>query len=421
MPTRRRITPLVSTLLGASVALVGCTAVSGQPPAIEPVTLGLLTDAASDPDAVRGAQLAVDLVNEAHPDLSLPLAADAGLPGLRGAGLTLVVGDTAGRAETAEAAVRELITEQRAVAIVAADSAEVLADAAADASARKTPVVDCGTSAGYLLDLGLDWYFRTAPTDRMLSEAALAVLMEQAGGGGSHRLMVMLTSKDRGRDMAAQLTELARGAGFTDTATVTLTDQPADVVSVTDSDFIVAVAPTTEDMELVRAALTGWDVPYPVIGIGRGFAGTYSDRILHVGAWSADLVARQPVAQAVADLYQHRFQTAMGASAAGAFTATLATALAVDAAATTDREVVRAALRQLSIPATATIMPWNGIRFAENGQNELAAAIVEQSDGTTSWLVYPRELALADVVWEPPSQSPASAAPNPPPAFEDRP
>jgi branched-chain amino acid transport system substrate-binding protein len=57
-------------------------------------------------------------------------------------------------------------------------------------------------------------------------------------------------------------------------------------------------------------------------------------------------------------------------------------------------------LRQLWLPATATIMPWDGVRFDASGQNRLANALIEQQAGTGFKIVYPRELAEATVAWK---------------------
>ena len=98
------------------------------------------------------------------------------------------------------------------------------------------------------------------------------------------------------------------------------------------------------------------------------------------GVWHqrADLLPTQ-YAAAVATRYQERFDTPMSEPAAMAFTATLTLAMALDAAGDTAAPAVRAALRQLSVPATRMIVPWTGIQFGENGQNELAAAVVREA------------------------------------------
>ena len=125
--------------------------------------------------------------------------------------------------------------------------------------------------------------------------------------------------------------------------------------------------------------------------------------MLRAVGWSPDLVPRNPVANAVAELYQRRFGTPMNDAAANVFTATLSLALGVDRAdligGPGDAARIRAALRQLSIPASRTIMPWNGLRFDASGQNQLAAGVIEQRVPAGFQVVYPRELASVAVSW----------------------
>ena len=51
------------------------------------------------------------------------------------------------------------------------------------------------------------------------------------------------------------------------------------------------------------------------------------------------------------------------------------------------------------MPATQTIMPWDGIRFDGNGSNQLGAAVVEQRLPSGFQVVHPTELAAAKLRW----------------------
>ena len=85
--------------------------------------------------------------------------------------------------------------------------------------------------------------------------------------------------------------------------------------------------------------------------------------------------------------------------AASAFTATMALAVSLDTAKSFGVSEVRAAVQQLNLPATQTIMPWNGIRFDGTGNNQLAASVIEQQTGNGFQVVYPNELAAAKITW----------------------
>jgi branched-chain amino acid transport system substrate-binding protein len=408
MQNRRAV--VVAALLGVGAAggLTGCDGEPAAPAPGGPVTIGLLVDDGSEAgtEAARAAQLAVDLVNEPQPDLGLPLAASTGLSTLGGAELALVVADTAGQPGGAEAGMDQLLGAPRLAGVVAADHAEVIATAGAYADRRQVPMVDAATSAGFLLEVGLDWYFRVTPSDRMLGEAVFALLDADPVPGAGRRVTLLAAPAGGGADIVAMLREQARAAGFTVSATVAADDDAVIELAETAPDPVVAVAATADEARLLEQVLSTLDLARPVIGMGAGF---HPDRIagpagvVRPAAWSAEFAGRHPLAGAVAARYQDRYDTPMSGTAAAVFTATMTLAAAVEAAAATDPASVRAGLRRLSIPATQVIVPWNGVRFGEDGQNQLAAAVVEQRGEGAARLVYPPELAVTEVAWPSPA------------------
>ncbi len=91
------------------------------------MTIGLLTPktgdaAATGLEAIRGAELAIDVVNNPYPNLPLPLAAESGLH--NGVQLALAVGDTQGAPERVEEQASRLVNEG-AVGLVMADDLAV--------------------------------------------------------------------------------------------------------------------------------------------------------------------------------------------------------------------------------------------------------------------------------------------------------
>lgn len=396
--------------LGALMAVVagGCTSAPSPSPA--PLTLGLLVSdaAAGGIDAVRGAELAVELVNQSYPQVRLPLATEPGLPGVRGATLRLAIAETGGDPDAAEAAAGELIGEPVA-GIVAADSADVVANAAALATRRGVPLVDATTTAGHLLDLGLDWYFRTGPTDQTVAEAAFALLAADPPPGQRRGVVVTVASEPRA-DVVPLLPDLARTAGLTMAGPIQVNGDGdfdfAARLAEADADLVFAVAGTRSGSRLLRQVLGGSDVSSAaVVALGPGHLADADAGVsgwVRPVIWSAEFAGRHPLAEAIAEEYEARYGQPMTGQAAAAFTAVMVLAQAVDTAGGADPATARVALRQLSLPATRLVMPWFGVGFAANGQNELATAVVEQRDGDRWRVVFPPELAAASVSWPTP-------------------
>jgi branched-chain amino acid transport system substrate-binding protein len=121
--------------------------------------------------------------------------------------------------------------------------------------------------------------------------------------------------------------------------------------------------------------------------------------VFRVTPWSAQLAARQPVSKTIADRYQQRYNVPMSDVAAGAFTATLTLASAINDARVAEPDKIRVALLGTRVSGSRTIMPWDGVLFRENGQNTLASGAIEQLSAGKFQVVYPRELASGPVAW----------------------
>lgn len=392
------------------IALVAA-ACTNVPPDRPRLVIGVLTTtygegAARDSSTEHGAELAIEIVNNAHESIPMPLAAGRGLPRLGGAMLALATADSEGRAELAVKRAGELASDRHALGVVLADSAEVAAATASEMQRLRTPLLDAGSSADYLTELGLDWYFRIGPSDRALAETSLTLIRRYAAAGAANPIAAVIEPGGEGAAGSALLSELA-GREDRKIATVEWTQTNLDsgvfTARTNGAPAILAWAHSTAGATAITRALTT-GAAAPLIGLGSGFRRlaqppSGAPLILRPVAWSPELAQRTPVAQAIAQLYQQRFGTPMNGAAAAGFTAVYALAVAINDAGSRDPAAVRAALRQNSLLPTQMIMPWNGIRFTADGTNSLAAPVVEAWDGEGFRVVYPAELATRPLPW----------------------
>lgn len=412
---RRAVLSAVAVLIVCAPALAGCTANPAATPRMPAtVTIGLLAATSGDASAgtrsgVQGAQLAADVVNAAYPALPLPFGASAGLSG--GSRISLIPADTKGDPAVGALAIDELVRRSHPAGVVVADSADVVKAVGRHAEDALTPLVDARTSAGFLTELGHEWYFRVGPSDRTLLSTALAALRQDSPT--ARRIVVLDGAGGAPPGGAADLPDVAQSRGFAVVGRLPVTaaaDLP-DRIGAQKPDAIVALVGTEQEAGAVSDATQRLKNSVPVVALGQGVGGLASavggpatgtgglvagpggHGVMRTAGWSSDYVGRNPVARAVGDMYQQRFGAPMDEAAANAFTAVLTLAVAIDRAGTTDTTVVRTALRQIDLPATETIMPWDGVRFDGDGQNLLAAGVVEQRVGNRSQIVYPRELA----------------------------
>jgi branched-chain amino acid transport system substrate-binding protein len=412
-PALRRVAIFSAVvLLGCAPLLAGCAKKSHPVKVPATVTIGLLSAtsgdaAAADRPAVQGAELAIDLVNAAHPELSLPFAASAGLS--RGTKLVLATGDTKGDPAIGGPTTDRVLRESHPAGLIVADSTEIAKAVGQHSEDAATPLIDAGSSADALGEMDRQWYFRTGPTDQALLSTALDTVRQVAastagGDPAAVRKAVVLDGASKPLAGAPNLPDLAQNHGIAvagrlpvnpggDTAT-----ELADKIGNLKPDLLVALVGTDQEAGLVNDAVQKLKNSVAAIALGPGVGGlgTGLRSVMRVVTWSSDYAGRNPVARAVNQIYQQRYGTTMNDAAAGAFTAVMTMAVAIDGAITaggTDPVRVRAALRQTDLLATETIMPWDGVQFDAGGQNPLAAGLVEQRNGSAFQVVFPRELA----------------------------
>jgi len=413
----------VWTRAALGVVVLVAAACTGSNPAneqrsVEEVRIGVLAplsgaNRAAGQDALRGAQLAAALVNGEEGPVPLLGVTDAGLRGLGGPKIAIVPADTGSdplrspaRGATQAA---NLVTQERVVGLVGAYDAEVTAAASQRTERLGVPFVNGDTSTGYLTERGLDWFFRTGPTDRMFGEAFFSTLREEKVR--PKRISILYTTDANGEGLHSVLHNLAPEADYDEHGMVKFAPGKANLVPELEvlrndkkPDVLFLVTSTGSDA--VRVLETMGDIGYrppEIFAFGGGFsepqvlqaAGAAGEGLFYSSAWSREVAARNPSAKPIMDRYEGRFSAAMSEVAAGSFTAVLTLAAAIDAAGSVDPQRVRTALIGLDLPGRSTIMPWSGVRFDTSHQNARAAGTVEQVVQGGFRVVFPNELAQA--------------------------
>ena len=159
---------------GASAAaMIGATRASAQ--SAEVVIGGLYqmsgASAQVGVDAQHAFDTALDVINNAYPDLDLPLAKDAGLPGLSGAKVKLVMADHQGDPQKGRAEAERLITQEKVSALIGSYQSAVAVTISQTAERYGVPFLSADNSSPSLSRQGLKFYFRPGAHDEMFSKA----------------------------------------------------------------------------------------------------------------------------------------------------------------------------------------------------------------------------------------------------------
>ncbi len=155
--------------LALALPAAGSVSGSGRAHAAAPVKIGaiypLSGNAGSAGQALQKAiEVGVDIVNNAHPDLSaLPLGPTAGLPNLGGAKVQVNFADQQGNPAMAQSDALRLITQDRVTALVGCYQSSCTLTASAVAERYGIPFVAGESVASNLTERGFKWFFRTTP------------------------------------------------------------------------------------------------------------------------------------------------------------------------------------------------------------------------------------------------------------------
>jgi branched-chain amino acid transport system substrate-binding protein len=419
--TARRGRILAAALAAAMFAVPACSASDADSAASDVKEIKIGTplplsgaNASLGKDALQGAELAADIINNGLPGLKLPLANEKGIPNLGGAKFKIVSADTQGKPENGASAVNHLVNDEKVDIVAGALESGVTKTAAQQAERLQVPFVTSISSSPALTQAGLKWFFRTGPTDVTYAQSFFGLLDEEKKKNiPADKIALLYMNNTFGTDAATVAKNLAQANGKQivadvpfDPAATDLTSQLQNVrAAEPDTVFVVAYPPTAT--LFVNATEQLDYMPPAVMAFGAGFindafiqsAGDGLEGMSRRVAWSEDLGSRNPASKLVADEYKKRYKAPLTENSARVFTTIMAFAQVFNNAKSVEPDKVRAALIALDIPGRDTIMPWDGIKFDDQHQNTGARAVVEQRlDG--QWkVVFPKDIRAQEIVW----------------------
>jgi branched-chain amino acid transport system substrate-binding protein len=409
--------------LAALAGVMGTAAPAAD--ATDPVRVGALYPlsgqvAKSGEDTLNAIRLAVAVINERHPELALPLAAGEGLPNLGGAKIELVAADHQGSPEIGAAEAERLIVQQKVAALIGAFHSSVAATSSQVAERMGVPFISGESEATTLTERGFKWFFRTTPSSRTQARDFFTFLRDYNKTAAAPVKTIAIVHENTlwGQEFAKSVQgyfadfkefELAADLGYQ--------QGTADVTS--EVQKLLALGPdvvfhASYDAEAILFARTYKQYnfsPKGIMAIGAAFGsnafrdaiGDDANYFIVREHWSRDLAAKNPAVSAVATLYKDRFGKDMDGTPARAFTAMMTLAEAIDRAGSTEPGAIRDALVATSLTPAQLIMPWEGIKFDETGQNVLTRGIFVQTLDGAPTMVWPADQAKATLVWPRPA------------------
>src|SRR6202030_2456589 len=149
-------------------------------------------------------ETAVDIINNAHPELgNLPLAKNAGLAGLGGAKVEVVFADNQGSPATGQNQALRLITEEKVVALTGAYQSGVTLTASAIAEKYGIPFLNGESVAASLTERGFKWFFRVTPVASDFAKIYYDFLKDmKASGAKTDSIALVHDNTEYGKSVA---------------------------------------------------------------------------------------------------------------------------------------------------------------------------------------------------------------------------
>lgn len=409
---------------GASVGVMA--GLAGMPArAADTVRIGALYPlsgqvAKSGEDTLNGIRLAADIINNKQEGIDLPLAATEGLPRLGGAKLEIIAADHQGSPEIGQAEAQRIIEQQHVVSLIGAFHSSVAGTSSQVAERMHIPYISGESEATQLTERGFKYFFRTTPTSDTQTVDFFVFLKQVAEKTGRRISKIAVVHENTlwGESFREAVNKsIGQYPEFKVTTDITYQQGIADVTS--EVQQLIAAKPdvimhASYDAEAILFARTYklYGVrPQGILAIGAAFGsnafrnalGRDADYYLVRDNWAGDLAVTKPVIGQVNKLYRAKYGKDLDGTPARAFTALMTLADAINRAGAADPEKIRLALTQTNIAAPDTIMPWEGIRFDEKGQNVLTRGIFIQTQAGTPKTVWPFDLAPAKLIWPRPA------------------
>lgn len=365
-------------------------------------------------DARLAMETAIEIINNPHPELDLPLAAGSGLPGLGGAKINLVTADHASDPQRGRSEAERLITQDKVAAILGCYQSSVATTVTQAAERFQVPFIAADSSSPTLTQRGLKYTFRAAAHDEMFSQAMFDFLDALRGSGRKIQTLALFHEDTLfGTDSAGAQRKLAGERGYKIAVDLKYrANSPSLTAEVqqlkaADADVLLPSSYTTDSILLVKTMGELGYRPKNMLAQDAGFSdkalydavGKQIEGALTRSSFSLDLAAKRPMVGAVNTMFRARANKDLVDLTSRHFMAMMVIAEAIDRARSTDGSKIREALVATDIPGEKTIMPWRGIRFDENGQNLQADPVLLQWLNERFVTVYPVQAAIQQVRW----------------------
>lgn len=349
--------------------------------------------------------VATDIINNAHPELgNFPLAKSAGLPGLGGAKVEVIIADNQGNPATGQNQALRLITEEKVAALFGSYQSGVTLTSSAIAEKYGVPFLNSESVAANLTERGFKWFFRTTPIATDFAKIYVDFLADiKAQGAKTDNVALVHDNTEYGTSVANTIAGAFKEKGqpiALDVAyPVNATDLQGQVLQLKDKkpDVVIMIsytsdailfAKTMQSLDYKPAVLLADDAGYSDPSFTKA-VGKISQGVFNRSSWVVG--PSGSTSAVIADMYKKKSGEEMDDTVARQMQGFFALADAIDRAGSTEPAKIQAALRATDLKPEQLMIGYKGVKFDDKGQNVLASgAIIQLQDGENYVSVWPK-------------------------------
>ena len=405
-------------LCAAAIAAVATFGAGTPVNAAQSVKIGIMwpltgNAAAAGQASKAAAEVAADIVNNAHPELGdLPLAKGAGLPNLGGAKLELTFVDHQGNPSLAQQLATRLITQDKVNVLMGAYQSSCSFTATAVAERYGVPFMVGESAAENITSRGFKWVFRGTPIATDYARTYMRFFADMKKKGKKiDSIAIVNENTDYGTSVAASIVAEAKKSNISVAIQIpysaSSTDVSAQVLQLKEKnpDVVIFISYTADSILYMKTMKNLNYQPPMVVGDDSGFSDPsfipaikdVAQGAMNRSAW----VIGKPgsVTYKINEMYKAKTGRDLDDTSARNMQSFFALADAINRAGSTDPEKVRVALTQTDLKPNQLMMGYQGVKFDKTGQNILAATYLIQLQGDKYVLVWPDKEAEAKLEW----------------------
>ena len=359
-------------------------------------------------DAVAAVKTALDIINNSH-DLPIPLASDAGLAGLNGAKITIVVGDHAGKPDIGIGETERMVQSEKVSAMFGAYYSSVTGAASQVTERAKIPWVNGESTSPKLTTRGFKYFFRVTPHDGEFTQLMFEFINDFNSKEGNIKTVGILHEDTLwGNDSGSTQDKMAKDQGYdvvekiSYKAKTTTLSSEVQRLKAKNPDVLLPSSYTADAYLFLNTAQELDYNPKLLVAQNAGYTdpnfiktmGSKAEGVITRSPFNTDLADSIPLIGKINELFKtHSGGRDLSDVPARAFTGFMALANAINNAGSSDPEKIRQALVDLDMDSSSLIVPYRGVKFGPDGQNEKTRGILMQVQDGKYCTVYPFELA----------------------------